>query len=351
MTSLTQAAITTRKIIKYGILSIVGIIIVRMLILSGVKIYKKIFPPPPPPATVTYGRLPKLPFGQKQLPANITFTLETTEGGFPKLPTQSKVFFMPKLSANLLSLDNAKQKAQSMGYDPNGEAVSTTTYRFRHPTAPSTLEMNIILGIFSINYDLRIDPTPLDARPPIPEVAASQIRSILSSANLLPQDLTGPTAYNYLKLQENNFISVISLSEADLVKIHFYRKPYDNLPIVTTDPKNANVWFTVSGAGQRERQIVAAEYRYFPVDESQFSTYPTKTSEDAWNELSSGQAYFANIGSHKEGDNIKIRRIYLAYFDPGVPADFLQPIIVLDEGVENGLMVYIPAVTADYYGD
>ncbi len=258
---------------------------------------------------------------------------------------------MPKLSANLLSLDNAKQKAQSIGYAPDGEAVSTTTYRFRHPTAPSTLEMNIVLGIFSINYDLRTDPTPLDARPLVGEVAASQVRSILSSANLLPQDLTGPTTYNYLKLQEDKFISAISLSEADLVKIHFFRKPYDNLPVVTTDPKIANVWFTVSGAGQREKQIVSAEYRYFPVDESQFSTYPTKTAEDAWNELDRGQAYFVNIGLHKEGDNIKIRRIYLAYFDPGVPADFLQPIIVLDEGVENGLVVYIPAVTTDYYGE
>lgn len=351
MTSLTQVAITTRKIIKYGILTVFGIIVARILILSGVKIYRKIFPPPPPPATVTYGRLPKLPFGQKQLPANVTFTLETAEGGFPKLPTQSRVYFMPKLSANLLSLDNAKQKAQSMGYAPNGEAVSTTTYRFRHPQAPSTLEMNIVLGIFSINYDLRVDPTPLDARPPIGEVAASGIRSILSSANLLPQDLTGPTTYNYLKLQEDKFVSVISLSEADLVKIHFYRKPYDNLPIVTTDPKIANVWFTVSGTQQRERSIVAAQYHYFPVDESQFSTYPIKTAEEAWNELSQGQAYFADIGFHKEGDNIKIRKIYLAYFDPGIPIDFLQPIIVLDEGVENGFMVYIPAVTSDYYGE
>jgi len=351
MTSLTQAAITTRKIIKYGILSIIGIIIVRLLILTGVSIYRKIFPPPLPPATVAWGRLPKLTFAQKQLPANITFTLETAEGGFPKLPTQSKVFFMPKLSANLLSLDSAKQKAKSMGYNPEGEVVSTTTYRFRHPQSPSILEMNIVLGIFSINFDLKTDPTPLDARPPVPEVAASGVRSVLSSANILPQDLTGPTTYDYLELQEDKFVSVISLSEADLVKIHFFRKAYDNLPTVTTDPKTANVWFTVSGAGQKDKQIVAAEYHYFPVDESQFSTYPTKTSEEAWNELSSGNIYFANIGPHKEGDNIKIRRIYLAYFDSGVPADFLQPVIVLDEGVDNGLMVYVPAVTADYYGD
>ena len=351
MTSLTAIAITTRKIIKYGILSVIGIIIIRAVILTGISIYKKIFPAPPPPPTVTYGRLPKLPLVQKQLPANITFTLETAEGGFPKLPTQAKVFFMPKLSANLLSLDSAKQKAQSMGFNPDGEQISTAVYRFKHPSAPSTLEVNIVLGIFSINYDLRIDPTPLDARPPLGEIAASEIRSLLSGANILPEDLSGPTTYQNLKLQEDKFVSTISLSEADLVKINFFRKVYDKLPVLTPDPKIANVWFIVSGTEQRERQIVAAEYHYFPVDESQFSTYPIKTPEQAWNELSQGQVFYANIGSHKEGDNIKIRRVYLAYFDPGVPADFLQPIIVLDEGVENGIMVYIPAVTADYYGD
>ena len=349
MTTLTQTAILTRKIIRYGIFSIIAIIVLRMILLTTIKIYKKIFPPPPPPPTVTFGKLPKLIFPKKDVPANLTFTLETAEGGFPKLPVQAKIYFMPKLAANLLSLDAAKTKAQSLGFKPEGQEISPTTYRFFQQSAPSTLEMNIILGIFSISYDLKIDPSPLDVRPPAPEVAAANIRSFLSSANLLPSDLTGPTTHEFFKLQEGKFVSVLALSESNLVKINFFRKAYDNLPVLSSDSKSANVWFMVSGVNERGKQIIAAEYHYFPVDESQSSTYPIKTAEAAWNDLGGEQVYIADSGSNKEGENIKIRRIYLAYFDPGEPADFLQPIFVF-EG-DKGFLAYVPAVALEYYGE
>jgi hypothetical protein len=349
MTTLTHAAITTRKIIRYAIFSIIALIILRIILIGVIKIYKKVFPPPPPAPTVTFGKLPKLKFPQKQVPANLTFTLETAEGGFPKLPVQAKVYFMPKIAANLLSLDAAKTKAQSLGFKPDGQEISTTTYRFLHQSAPSILEMNIVLGIFSVSYDLKIDPTPLDVRPPAPEVAAANIRSLLSSANLLPNDLTGPASHQYLKLQEGKFVPVLSLSEANLIKVNFFRKAYDNLPCLSANPESANVWFTVSGASEREKQVVAAQYHYLGVDESQSATYPLKATQDVWNELGEGSAYLASAGTIKEGENIKIRKIYLAYFDPPETADFLQPIFVF-EG-DKGFTAYVPAVTGDYYGE
>lgn len=349
MTSLTQTAILTRKIIRYGIFSVVAIIALRITLLASIKIYRKIFPPPPPPPTVTFGKLPKLVFPKKDVPANLTFTLETAEGGFPKLPTQAKVYFMPKLAANLLSLDLAKNKAQKLGFRPEGQEVSAAVYRFFHPSNPATLEMNIVLGIFSISYDLKIDPSPLDIRPPVPEVAAANVRSLLSSADLLPADLTGPTTHEFFKLEEGKFVPTIALSDADLVKINFFRKTYDNFPVLSADPKSANVWFMVSGASERGRQIIAAQYHYFPVDESQSSTYPLKTAETAWNEIGGNQFYIASAGANKEGDNIKIRKMYLAYYDPGEPADFLQPIFVF-EG-DRGFVAYLPAITPDYYGE
>ena len=349
MTSLTQVSITTRKIIRYGIFSVIAIIILRMLLLTSIKIYRKFFPSPPPPATVTYGKLPKLPFPDKPLPANMTFTLETAQGGFPKLALQAKVFFMPKLSANLLSLSTAKDKAGGLGFRQDAEEVSSAVYRFPHKTAPAVLEMNIVSGIFSISYDLKSDSSPLDKRPPAPEIAASLVRSFLSSASLLPADLTGPTTHEFEKLQEGKFAPALALSDANLIKINLFRKSYDDLPVLTPDPNKANVWFLVSGAQEKEKQIVGSEYHYFPVDETQFSTYPLITAETAWNDFTAGKAYYANVGATKEGESVKIRKIYLAYYDAGIPTDFLQPVIVL-EG-DKGFMAYLPAVTSDYYGE
>ena len=94
--------------------------------------------------------------------------------------------------------------------------------------------------------------------------------------------------------------------------------------------------------------MIATEFHYFPVDESQFSTYPIKTSEVAWKEFTESKAQTTSVGANKEGDNIKIRKIYLAYYDAGIPTDFLEPIYVF-EG-DNGYTAYLPAVTDDYYG-
>ncbi|MEE9315610.1 MAG: hypothetical protein V3U97_00710 [bacterium] len=133
-----------------------------------------------------------------------------------------------------------------------------------------------------------------------------------------------------------------------MVKINFFRKSFDNLPSKTPDPKKANVWFMVSGAREREKQIVASEFHYFSVDEDQSATYPIKLAREAWEELAAGVGYIANLGDNSEGD-IVIRRVYLAYYDPGLETEFYQPRVVFEGDRE--FVAYIPAITAEYYGE
>ena len=348
MTSLTQVSITARKIIRYGVFFTIFLIVAKILFDIGSGIYLKIFPPPPPPPTISFGKLPKISFPEKAK-LNLTFSLETAEGGLPTLAPQAKVYFMPKLSPTLLSLDVAKDKAASLGFTPNEQEVSQTIYRFPHKENPATLEMNIATGIFSISYDLKADSSPIERRPPAPEIAASTVRSYLSSAGLFPEDLTGATTHEFLKIEGEKFVSALALSEANLVKINFFRKNYDELPSLTPDPANANVWFMVSGAQERNKQVIAGQFHYFPVDESQSSTYPLKTAQVAWDEFNGGGAFVAAYGLNSEGGNVKIRRIYLAYYDPGLPTEFFQPIVVF-EG-DQGFIAYLPAVTAEFYGE
>ncbi len=348
MSALTQVAVTARKAIRYGIYFIVFLTVGRIILGISINIYRKIFPPAPPPPTVKFGKLNKIPFPDNKITAKLNYVLETPEGGLPKLPTQAKVFFMPKVNPTLLALDVAKEKAKSLGYTSDPEQLSDTLYKFKNPSVPSVMEMNIVTGTFSVSYDLTADRSPINTKPPVAEVAASEFRSLLSSAGILPDDLTGPTSHEFFKLSGGKLISALSLSESDVVKINLFRKSYDNLPSMTGNPNEANVWTLISGSQDRSQQVVAAEFHYFPVDESQSSTYAIKTPEEAFNELKAGQPFIASLGVNKEGDTLKIRRIFLAYFDPETPSDFFQPIYVF-EG-DNGFTAYVPAITADYYG-
>ncbi|HKC05200.1 MAG TPA: hypothetical protein VKC54_05015 [Patescibacteria group bacterium] len=348
MTSLTQIAISARRAIRYTVFGIIFLIVGKFVLDASVAIYLKIFPPPPPAPTIKFGKLTKIPFPKVDNPAKLSYTLETPQGGLPTdIPTQAKVFFMPKPNSSLLALDVAKERAKAMGFTSDPIPESDTIYKFTNPNFPAMIEMNIISGTFSISYDLSADRSPIALKPPVAEVAASEFRSLLSGANILPDDLSGPTTHVFYKLSSGKLDPALSLSESDVVKINLFRKNYDNLPSLTGSPNEGNVWAIVSGSSTREQQVIASEYHYYPVDETQFSTYPLKTAAQAFSELQSGSGFIADIGLNKDGDTLKIRRIYLAYFDPESESDFYQPVYVF-EG-DNGFTAYLPAVTSTYY--
>jgi hypothetical protein len=348
MASLTQVAITTRKIIRYGIYFIIFLIIARLVFGIGKTLYRTLFPKPPPPPTVAFGKLPDLPFPENKDLPGLEYQVETAQGELPTLANQAKVYFMPKSTSHLLALSEAKKTASSLGFGTNAQQISETLYRFSHPKNPASLEMNIVSQIFSLNYDLTFDPTPLNKQPPAPEVAISTARNFLSRAGLSADDLTGPTTHEFLKLENGQLVSALSLSEANLIKVNLFRKSYNELPSLTIDSNKANVWFLVSGESSRDKQILAGEFHYFPIEENQSATYPLKTSQAALDELITGQGFVASLGLNQDG-KITIRKIYLAYFDAGVEMEFFQPIIVF-EG-DRGFVAYVAAITADYYGE
>ncbi len=351
MASLTEVSIISRKIIRYTIYFIIFIIIARFTINVGTKIYKIIFPPPKPKPTVSFGKLPKLPFPPKSLPQNLSFTLELTEGKLPAFPDQMEVYPMPKPQPRIEALDEAKQIARFLEFDPNGKVINDkipNVYIFNKKDFPSTLTMNIVTQVFSISYNLETDPLVLLAEPPEAKVATNLFTNLLSKAGIFYDDLrTGHTSSEYLRIEKKNFTSAISLSEAHLTKVNIFRGPYgnENYPSVTPKMPQANIWAIF--AGGKNNQIIASEFHYFPIDKNTKATYPIKNSQTAWEELKQGKAYIANLGNNPNG-NIIIRRAYLAYYDAGQDTPYYQPVVVF-EG-DNNFYAYVPAVTDEFYG-
>src|SRR6266498_2675958 len=140
MASLTEASILTRKIIRYGIYLVILIIIGRIALYFGKGVYEKYFPPTPPKATVAFGKLPKLPFPEKTTPTDLAYTLQTTDGKLPTFPDLVPVYAMPQSQSSITGLDAAKQKAQAMGFNPDGRLVVENVpnvYLFRKNGRPA----------------------------------------------------------------------------------------------------------------------------------------------------------------------------------------------------------------------
>lgn len=352
MASLTRVSIVARRIIRYGIYALILIIVARLAIRGGAGLYRRIFPPPVPEPTVVFGSLTTLPFPEEPRPENLTFTLELVEGQLPILPKQAEVYFMPEFQSTAQALDTAKQKASSMGFNPEGKIIIENVrnvYLFENPRVPSALTMNIITGVFSISYNINQDPAVLQGIPPSGEQAISRTRSFLQGARILENDLReSPATYEFLHLEAGQFVRAISQSEADVIKANIFRDNYgsqENIPAVTPDMPEANVWFLISG---RANQIVASEYHYFPIDTSRVGTYPLKTAQAAWDELQSDGGFIANLGDGNSNGNIVIRQVYLGYYDAGQYTPYYQPVVVFQG--DNDFFAYVPAVTDEYYG-
>ncbi|KKQ43403.1 MAG: hypothetical protein US60_C0002G0011 [Microgenomates group bacterium GW2011_GWC1_37_8] len=353
MASLTQTSVVARRVIRYSIYAIILILIGRLIFRGVVTLYRRVFPEPPPKATLGFGKLPKLPFPEKNRDKKFNYILELPDVSLPKLPEQEAVYYMPPFETNIGVEDDAKNKARSMGYNQDGKVIVEgvpNVYIFQKNNVPSTLTMNIITGIFSVSYNLDADPSVLVGNPPETGLASRKAAGFLSRAGALKDDLKkGIYTYQYLKQSGGIFQSVSSLSEADSIKVNLFRQNYgidNNVPSVTPDMPEANIWFVI-GAG-RGNEIIAAEYNYYPLDAGKKETYTIITSDKAFEKLKNGEGYIANVGENT-GTNIIIRRVYLGYYDPGQYTKNYQPVVVF-EG-DNNFYAFVPAISEEYYGN
>ncbi len=357
MASLTEISIGARKTIRYLVYLLIIGLIARTTISVGKGIYLKLFPPPPPEDTVSFGKLPKLPFPERKFPNNpnfpdkLNFKAETADGKFPTFPISATIYTMPPIPQNINALSDAKLKAQNLGFDPNGRPILESTpnvYLFQKRGTPSTLTMNIITGVFSISYDVGQDPSILTGVPSDPDKSSQDVTSFLKSANLLEKDIEeGKTTHQFFKAVGKDIVPADSLSDANLIKINIFRKNYGtkgDMGSVTPKMPEANVWFMM---GESTRDIVTAEYHYYPIDVSKSGTYPLLKSEEAWENLKNKKGFISNLGNNPDG-NITVRKIYLAYYDAGLYQQFYQPVAVF-EG-DNDFIAFVPAVKENFYG-
>ncbi len=349
MASLTETAYYTRRAINWSIIGLIGYILLKILWGILIAVYIMIFPPKAPPPNHAFGSLPslKFPINAASPSGQLIFQLQTIQGSVPDASVSANVYFMPKTGSNLLALSTAQTFAKRLGFgtNPISDPTNNNIYRFDDPTAPLRhLWYDVVSTNFIIRYDFQQDAGIfLNSNVPTSEEAQSEARNLLQTYGLYPQDYTGgDVTVTFYKVSQSTLVTVPSQSQADAVRVDFYRPLVANTPIVT-GASGGPISIIFSGSKNTQRRILQFSYTYWPIDYQTSATYALKTSNQAWQELESGSGY---VLKYPTGNVITVRNVYLAYYDSLDPQTYLQPVFVF-EG-DDGFAAYVPAVDPTY---
>lgn len=348
MATLTETAYYTRRTINWMILSVILYIILRIVWTVFVASWLYFFPPKPPAPNFRFGKLPAIKFPEASPSAQFTYRLETIEGNVPAASGSATVYFMPKPAANLLALTKTQEFAKRLGLNPKPIEETKAIYRFEDDTTTlRRLRYDIVSNNFILRYGFEQD-TGLFSERTLPGVdaAIAEGKSMLQTFTLYGNDLVkGTNKVSFLKLVGDTLVPSTSLSQADAVRVDFFRQNVGGLNLFTPYPNEGQVVIIFSGSKNAKKKVLQFAYTLWPIDYETNGTYAIKESAPAWEELKSGRGYIARTPTNGT-TNIVIRQVYLGYYDSFDPQMYLQPVFVF-EG-DNGFLAYVPAVSAQW---
>lgn len=350
MLTLHQATDTTKNILKWAAIVIVGIFILYWLVKLGFYIKEKAFPTPPPPPTVSFGTLPAIVFPQ-ETKGVFNYQIETVSGTLPSFPDRAKVYKTIPDVPTLLNLSTARQKVHqlqsfaNLDFATTEKALSETTYQYTDNTpAKRTLTMDIVTSNFTYSSLYLTDENVTANKFNGDEKSAiTTAEGFFSQLSSFPNDLDEQrTTTQLLTITNGTLIPATSLSNANVIRVNFFQKALNNLPIFYAHPPQSSIYAYVGSRGA-QNEVLEASFTHQTISPN-FATYPIKTSEEAFEDLKKGNA--AILSYDGTSSTIRITDSYLGYYLGDDPQTFLMPIIIF-QGDDN-FYAYVSAIKENW---
>lgn len=343
---LTLAKVTklTRQAFKWGIVLVIGLVLLSTLMRIGTNIRNKYFPPAPPPPTVIFGKLPEPIFPKSVTDKKFSFTIDTLTGSLPTVPTQVKVYKTAESQPGLLSLERTRQKVAKLGFKKSERQVTPTVYQWEDNIG-RIIKIDIVSSDFDITSNFYDNPQVLAAKDfPDEKGAIENAKKLLTDLALFSKDVDlERTKTSFFSIENSTLAQSSSRANSQIIKVSFVQKSVDNLPIVYPKKDSSLMNFLVSGI-QEQNKVVEVDFFWRSIS-NQSSTYPIKTPEQALEDSENGEAYILSIGDTKKTE-IAIKNVYLAYFMSRESSKFLYPVYVF-EG-DNSFTAYVLALTEEF---
>jgi|GEM_PF-1530318 hypothetical protein len=343
--TLTQAALLTRRAILFSIISL----IVGITGLIGYNIWHAYYlaslPPVEEKPDIKFGLLPLPEFPQGSVStSNFSYSLDTTTGGLPKLGMDEgfekvvRVYFVTQTFATLLAPEKSTALAEKFEISSAPEIISETRYRYKEQN--KTLLVDLDNGNFAYNKD----STPsANVNLDDDDKLISDFKQTLSALGILKEDLQdGRVRITYLKINGSQLSLTQVKSEAVAYQISLWPAAIDKRPIFTPDFNNALITAVISGEARDIDNYLALRFTHYPIDLSTYATYPTKTAEEAFDDLKTGRG---TVIIAPDKPQVSVTSVSLGYYLSGSYSPYLQPIYVF-EG--PNFVSYVSAVSEQF---
>lgn len=346
MLTLHKATEATKTIAKWASVSIVSILILVILIRALVALKESVFPTPPPVPTVGYGKLPAIEFEGNATNAVLDYSIDTVTGKLPAFGTTAKVHKIIHPSANLLGPQRAQDQVKKINFFGPGIPVSESVYEW---TSAESLQKTLTVDINSFNFalfsDFMSNPTVLAGGSlPSQAVAENTAKTFLSNLNTFPTDIdTQKTKIALFAIDGQHLVPSTSLSNSGVIRVDFYQKDVDKLPIFYPRPPYSTMNLKVAAGERSEGEVVEAEFYHYDI-EGKSETYPIKTADQAFTQLKEGKAYIASYA--KGNTNVSIKNVYLGYYLGQSKQDYLMPVVIFEGN--NNFFAYINAIADEW---
>ncbi len=348
MPNLTETAHKARQVVKFGGFGFAGLLFIWLVGSNAIRIWRIINPAPPPPPSENFGRLEPINFPESK---ELRYDLQTPTGEIEEFTTQIKVFYSPALRSRFLDVERAIELARMLGFLFEPEHPTEGTFRWQKDSpVPMTLEVELATTNFSLNKQWQAEPKLLQKKRFISDQQSIiDAQSFLRAAGVMKNDLSGNEKVSYYKASNKQLTNALSLSEADFVRVDFFRQTYQELDendeviveheFYSITPDQGLVWVMLSGSRETDLKVIKTEYDYRPVEYSESGTYGLKSAQQAWEDLQSGEGYVARYNG--VGTAV-VRRVKLGYLEPLEGSEYVKPVYVFTG--DEGLIAYVSAL-------
>lgn len=333
--TLTQVAIITRR----GVIAFVAFVFLGIVAAIGYRVwynyYISTLPPVEEKPNQKFGILPKIAFsGTIVSSSNYSYSIDTETGSLPQMPKIIKVYFLPRANiVSLLAPDESQILAGKFGFNKAREILNPTTYKYLDESN-GFFTMDLITGNFNYQKQVATSSAKIDITFVDQNSLANAFKNLLKSNGVLNDDLSnGRNKVVYNKSTPITSTSAsVSLWPADL----------DGLQIVTSSASSGLVSAIAVNTNNDSTRFPILNYIFWQIDKTTFATYPLQSIESAFTQLQSGLGYISQVP--QAPTKVSITKAYLAYFESGEYAPYLQPVYVFEGPDFTGL---VPAIKSD----